>query len=136
LIDIALYSENGEPVAVSSISNRQNISMKYLEQIMVALRQSHLIRSVKGFKGGYVISRPANEITFQEIFDALDITILSDVEFYNVDHQTGLRKVLQEQLWNQMTSYLRQFSNQITLADMVEEYRKVRNDEREIMYYI
>ncbi len=103
---------------------------------MVALRQSHLIRSVKGFKGGYVISRPANEITFQEIFDALDITILSDVEFYNVDHQTGLRKVLQEQLWNQMTSYLRQFSNQITLADMVEEYRKVRNDEREIMYYI
>ena len=41
LIDIAIHSENGEAVAVSSISKRQNISVKYLEQILVALRQTH-----------------------------------------------------------------------------------------------
>lgn len=50
LIDIAIHSENGEAVAVSSISKRQNISVKYLEQILVALRQTHLIRGIKGFK--------------------------------------------------------------------------------------
>ena len=57
LIDIAIHSENGEAVAVSSISKRQNISVKYLEQILVALRQTHLIRGIKGFKGGYVVGR-------------------------------------------------------------------------------
>ncbi|MFR4476199.1 MAG: Rrf2 family transcriptional regulator [Ruminococcus callidus] len=60
LIDIAIHSENGEAVAVSSISKRQNISVKYLEQILVALRQTHLIRGIKGFKGGYVVARPAD----------------------------------------------------------------------------
>lgn len=50
LIDIAIHSENGEAVAVSSISKRQNISVKYLEQILVALRQAHLIRGIKGIQ--------------------------------------------------------------------------------------
>ena len=72
--------------------------MKYLEQILVALRQTHLIRGIKGFKGGYVIARPADKISFQEIIDALDITILGDAD----------------------TAYLRQFCSSITLQDMMD----------------
>ena len=55
LTDIAMHQSEGKPVTVSSISSRQDLSMKYLEQILVALRQTHLIRGIKGFKGGYVI---------------------------------------------------------------------------------
>ncbi|MFR0949478.1 MAG: RrF2 family transcriptional regulator [Ruminococcus callidus] len=98
LIDIALHSENGEAVAVSSISKRQNISVKYLEQILVALRQTHLIRGIKGFKGGYVIARPADKISFQEIIDALDITILG-VRIPASEDTSLLKATVQECLW-------------------------------------
>ena len=91
--------------------------MKYLEQILVALRQTHLIRGIKGFKGGYVIARPADKISFQEIIDALDITI-------------------QECLWDQMTAYLRQFCSSITLQDMMDRYRNSIPQDEAFMYYI
>lgn len=136
LIDIALYSENGKPVAVSSISSRQNISMKYLEQILVALRQANLIRSLKGFKGGYVMARPADQITFQEILDALDVTILGNVNFYDTDQDSILKNILNDCLWDQMTSYLRNFSNSITLSEIIEKYRGSLSDAEEPMYYI
>ena len=123
LIDIAIHSENGEAVAVSSISKRQNISVKYLEQILVALRQTHLIRGIKGFKGGYVVARPANQISFQEIIDALDITILGDVDAGGADDTSLLKATIQESLWDKMTAYLRQFCTGITLRDMMDRYR-------------
>lgn len=136
LIDIALYSENGEPVAVSSISGRHNISVKYLEQIMVTLRQAHLIRSLKGFKGGYVISRPANQITFREIIDALDVTILGDVDFLDMESDSPLIPIVNGCVWDKMTSYLREFSASITLLDIIEQYRKSLTDDQFFMYYI
>ena len=136
LIDIAIHSENGEAVAVSSISNRQNISVKYLEQILVALRQTHLIRGIKGFKGGYVVARPANQISFQEIIDALDITILGDVDAGGADHTSLLKATIQESLWDKMTAYLRQVCTGITLQDMMDRYRSAIPQDEAFMYYI
>ena len=150
LIDIAIHSENGEAVAVSSISKRQNISVKYLEQILVALRQTHLIRGIKGFKGGYVVARPANQISFQEIIDALDITILGDVDAVakadlgdvlfgdagGADDTSLLKATIQESLWDKMTAYLRQFCTGITLQDMMDRYRSAIPQDEAFMYYI
>lgn len=136
LIDIALHSENGEAVAVSSISNRQNISVKYLEQILAALRQAYLIRGIKGFKGGYMLARPANHITFQEIIDALDITVLSDVDTGNTSNPSLLKATVQESLWDQMTTYLRTFCAGITLQDMIDRYRSSIPPDEAFMYYI
>lgn len=97
--------------------------MKYLEQILVALRQTHLIRGIKGFKGGYVIARPADKISFQEIIDALDITILGDADTGGAEDTSLLKATVQECLWDQMTAYLRQFCSSITLQDMMDRYR-------------
>lgn len=72
--------------------------MKYLEQILVALRQTHLIRGIKGFKGGYVIARPADKISFQEIIDALDITILGDADTGGAEDTSLLKATVQEPL--------------------------------------
>lgn len=77
LTDIAMHQSEGKPVTVSSISSRQDLSMKYLEQILMVLRQSNLVRSTKGFKGGYVLTRPAKEISLRTVIDALDVTVLA-----------------------------------------------------------
>ena len=108
-MDIALYAEEGKPVTVSSISKRQNLSMKYLEQILMVLRQANLVRSLKGFKGGYVITRPAEQITLRTVIDALDVTVLADVNFQTAADDAALKEIVNHYLWNPMTSYLRKF---------------------------
>ena len=62
LTDIALHSENGSTVSGPEIAERQEISQKYLEQILTHLKQAGLIRAQKGLRGGYTLARPADQI--------------------------------------------------------------------------
>lgn len=136
LIDIAINSENGEAVTVYSIAKRQNISSKYLEQILTVLRQAHLIRGLKGSKGGYVITKPAKDIKFREIIDALDVSVLSNVDFYRLDNSLIINTV-NISLWDKMTEFLQNFAENLTLADVIEQYHKSEEQSAEqIMYYI
>ncbi|MCD7959734.1 MAG: Rrf2 family transcriptional regulator [Ruminococcus sp.] len=134
MLDIALYSDRNETVNVSKTAARQNISVKYLEQILPALRQARLIRSVKGPKGGYRTAKPAASITLREVIDALDVTVLGNVEFSEKDQNSTLKDVVQKLLWDEMTELLQQCAEKITLADLMEEYQKV--SEESLMYYI
>ena len=81
LVDICINSGNDEVVTVINISRRQDISAKYLEQILPLLRHAGIIRSVKGAKGGYTLTAPADQITLREVIDALDSGVLEDVNF-------------------------------------------------------
>lgn len=61
VLDLAKEGD-ARPVPVKEISARQNISEKYLEQIIMPLARAGIVKSVRGVKGGYVLGRPANEI--------------------------------------------------------------------------
>lgn len=136
MIDIAIHSENNEAVTVYSIAQRQNISAKYLEQILTVLRQAHLIRGLKGSKGGYIVTRPANEITFKEIINALDVTVLSEVDFFEQEDSV-IASTVNENLWYKLTDYMQKFAENLTLADIIEQCRKSMEEKaEEIMYYI
>lgn len=95
-----------------------------------------MIRGIKGFKGGYVIARPADKISFQEIIDALDIAILGDADTGGAEDTSLLKATVQECLWDQMTAYLRQFCSSITLQDMMDRYRNSIPQDEAFMYYI
>ena len=62
LIDLAQYSEE-EPVSISCIAERQNLSERYLEQLMSLLKKAGLIKSIRGAGGGYVLAKDAGEIS-------------------------------------------------------------------------
>lgn len=137
LMDMAVYSESGETVTVGSIAARENISVKYLEQIFTVLRQAKIIMGLKGSRGGYVIARPAEKITVREIIDALDINILSDVSFEDYSEKTALADTVNTCVWNKMTERLRTVASGITLADLAEEYLKNSVSVQDsYMYYI
>ena len=131
LIDIALNSENGETVSITGIADRQGISAKYLEQILVALKQARLIRGQKGAKGGYVLARPADTIYFDEVINALDLTILSENE---TEEATGIRKVVTEEVWSRLDKQLSTFASGISLKEIAEKCAVPDNGE--YMYYI
>jgi Rrf2 family protein len=137
LIDIDINSRNGSAVTVSSISARQNISAKYLEQILPALKQANLIRALKGSRGGYIIARPSDTITFREIIDALDITVLNETVVDDSDNSSIIKSTVSSCLWSKMNSYLREFTESITLSDVINCYNDtVNSNSAEPMYYI
>lgn len=137
MIDIATNSQGGRVVTTTSISKRQNISPKYLEQILPALRLAMLIRSQKGSNGGYIITKPCNQITLKDIINALDPNILSDVYFDTNNKNPTMIDTINDDLWNNMTSYLQNYTEKITLKDICDDYRqRLDNQEAQFMYYI
>lgn len=137
MIDIATNSQGGRVVTTTSISKRQNISPKYLEQILPALKLAMLIRSQKGSNGGYIITKPCNQITLKDIINALDPNILSDVYFDTNNKNSTMIDTINDDLWNNMTSYLQNYTEKITLKDICDDYRqRLDNQEAQFMYYI
>ena len=71
MADLASYSEN-KPVSLTEISTRQNISLAYLEQLFIHLKESKLVKSVRGPKGGYVLEISPEQIKISNIISAVD----------------------------------------------------------------
>ncbi|HNI66252.1 MAG TPA: Rrf2 family transcriptional regulator, partial [Pseudomonadales bacterium] len=74
MLDLAIHAIEG-PVSLADISERQEISLSYLEQIFARLRQNKLVSSVRGPGGGYRLSRDRQEISVVQIIDAVNESI-------------------------------------------------------------
>ncbi len=135
LADIAIYQKNGKTVSSADISGRQGISQKYLEQILVSLRQAGLIRGHKGSKGGYVLTHPASAISFSDILNALDNSILSDTYLSEEEPANGLRACVHSCVLDKLNKILTRFTADMTLESFIECYNSLQN-EANVMYYI
>ena len=71
MADLALFKDKG-PISLTDISLRQNISLAYLEQIFIKLKNNNLVKSIRGAKGGYILEIPAEEIKISNIISAVD----------------------------------------------------------------
>lgn len=71
VIDIAIHGEN-EPVSLSDIAIRQNLSISYLEQLIAKLKKANIVTSVRGAKGGYSLAAPQDKISVGDILRALE----------------------------------------------------------------
>ncbi|MBM4130068.1 Rrf2 family transcriptional regulator [bacterium] len=114
----------GEPVPISAIAESQEISGKYLEQVVGALRRSGLIVSRKGVRGGYTLSRPPAEITLWDVIGALDAHT-APVDCVP-EPQTCARAdgCLTRSIWTLLDRRLKEFWNGFTLADLVRAMRE------------
>lgn len=137
IIDIASHSLNGNAVTTPEIAKRQNISKKYLEQILSSLSSAGLVRGQKGSNGSYVIAKDVKEITFKDIINALDANVLSNAYFNTQSEDEVMIKLIDNILWSEMSSYLQDYAESITLARLCDEYIKNSEIEHNIpMYYI
>lgn len=130
LIDICIYSSS-EMVTVKSISERQGISERYLEQIFSSLRKGGVINAKKGAQGGYFLAKSAREFTIGDILSVLEgDLLLIDIE----KDENAIENFMSENLWNVINNKISAFFNSITLEDLANDYKKnsIKND----MYYI
>ena len=135
LADIALHSEDGCTVSTAEIAERQNVSQKYLEQIILGLRQGGFVRGQKGSRGGYVLSRSADMINLSDVLNALDNSILADTCEAD-EEQSGIRSSVNICLWDKLNEYMRRFTARMTLSDLIDSYRESCGSSAGEMYYI
>lgn len=125
LLDLALHARKG-PVSLADISERQEISISYLEQLFAKLRKNGLVKSVRGPGGGYRLSREADAIFVAEVIDAVDESIDVTRCEGRGDCQNGER-CLTHDLWMDLSNQIHKFLSGISLQSLVDraEIRKV-----------
>lgn len=126
LADIAVYSEKNGVVPTGDIAQRQNISQKYLEQILVTLKHAGFIKAQKGSGGGYTLRRSADSITISEVLDALDDSILADSSAGTGG--SDVRDQVNLCFWNRIDSNLRDLAGTVTLEDFIAGCRSKQGE--------
>ena len=121
LADLASYSKD-KPVSLSEISTRQNISLAYLEQLFIRLKEDKLVRSVRGVKGGYALDKPASEIKLSNIFKAVneEIKTLNCKKESKKGCNNKSVKCITHNLWDKLDTHINGFFENIKLEELVK----------------
>ncbi len=117
MLDLALHTKNG-PISLASISERQGISLSYLEQLFSKLRKGHLVNSVRGPGGGYQLNRETSHINVAQIIDAVNESIDATSCGGAGDCQHG-DFCLTHHLWTDLSDQIHHFLSGISLASLV-----------------
>ncbi len=124
MIDLGLRQEKG-PVTLAAISQRQKISLSYLEQLFGRLRRHELVESMRGPGGCYKLARGAKDITVADIIYAvdepLDATQCGGKQNCHEDQQC-----MTHELWASLNRHMVDFLDSVTLQDLVDEQRNKR----------
>jgi Rrf2 family protein len=109
-----------DPLQIKTIATRQDISAKYLEQLMAILKSAGFVRSIRGSKGGYVLAKAPNQIKLNDIFNCLEgpVTTVECVE--NDSYCTRVADCVARQVWMQVQEAIMNVLQSITLQDLVD----------------
>ncbi|MEK8020216.1 MAG: Fe-S cluster assembly transcriptional regulator IscR [Candidatus Parabeggiatoa sp.] len=119
MLDLAINQDQG-PITLSDISQRQGISLSYLEQLFSRLRKKGLVDSTRGPGGGYRLSRPAKSIAIAEVIVAVDEAV-DATRCKGQKNCHDSRACLTHQLWTDLSEQIREFLNGITLAQVLDK---------------
>lgn len=125
MLDLALHAQRG-PVSLADISERQGISLSYLEQLFAKLRRGNLVSSVRGPGGGYQLSRDMAGIQVAEVIDAVNESVDATRCQGQGDCHSG-DTCLTHHLWCDLSQQIHEFLSGISLADLV-----TRNEVQEV----
>ena len=121
LADLANF-DKGKPVSLRDISLRQGISLLYLEQIFSKLKKNNIVSSVRGVKGGYVLTSRPNEIRLAAIFFAVDEEVKT-VQCKK-ESKKGCNgkssKCITHNLWDELEMHIQNFFNKKNLGDLMK----------------
>ncbi|MBL1417451.1 MAG: Fe-S cluster assembly transcriptional regulator IscR [Moritella sp.] len=129
MIDLALHAEL-KPVPLAEISERQSISLSYLEQLFSRLRRKNLVASARGPGGGYKLGMLPGDISVAMIIDAVD----ENVKATKCDSSGGCndgKRCLTHSLWDDLSKRISDFLDNISLADLMtnNEIKQIVNDQ-------
>jgi len=127
MLDLAIHQEQGS-ITLANISQRQYISLSYLEQLFARLRRNGLVSSTRGPGGGYRLSRTADQISIAEIVMAVDENMdTTRCQGRQNCKETG--ECLSHQLWADLSERIKVFLTGISLAQVLDQRSKEVSEE-------
>jgi len=120
MLDLA-SKESTKPVTLELISQRQNISLSYLEQLFAKLRKASLVKSIRGPGGGYLLNISPKEITLTQIIEAVDENI--DLRrCHGLKNCLRGKQCLSHHLWCEVSDQIRDFLSTRNLQQVIDDY--------------
>ena len=116
-------NKNYGPISLSEISARQNISLAYLEQIFIKLKNKKLVKGSRGALGGYILEKPASEIKLSNIIFAVDeeVRMLNCKKNSKRGCNNKSSKCITHNLWDQLDQHINGFFENRNLQDLVTQ---------------
>lgn len=131
MLDLAM-NEMGKPVTLAGISERQQISLSYLEQLFSRLRKRELVKSVRGPGGGYKLAKLANQISVSDVITAVDEQIdATQCGGHENCHDDG--PCMTHDLWTSVNFKILEHLSSVTLFDIIEKNRS-KNHEKPVNF--
>jgi Rrf2 family cysteine metabolism transcriptional repressor len=118
-IELAQHYKKG-PLQLHLIAERQEISVKYLEQLMVVLRSAGLVRSIRGAKGGYILARPPHKVKMNDVFHCLEGKVMT---LECVEHAEACNRAANcasRGLWAKVEQAVDEVLGGVTLQDLAD----------------
>jgi len=126
MIDLAQNSNEGY-VSLTSISKRQEISLKYLEAIIAMLNRAGYVKSLRGVNGGYKLTREPSDYSVGEILRLTEggFTLVACLNCNNLEKCNRSNDCLTLPLWTQLDNFINGYLDSITLIDIInQDYKK------------
>lgn len=127
MLDLALHGTDG-PVALAEISERQELSLSYLEQLFAKLRKNKLVKSTRGPGGGYCVARPLSQVAVAEIIFAVN----ESVDATNCSGRQDCLshgRCLTHDLWESLSQQIEEFLNSVSLQDLIDRHAASLNEQ-------
>jgi Rrf2 family transcriptional regulator, iron-sulfur cluster assembly transcription factor len=126
MIDLAM-NNGSQPVTLSEISERQKISLSYLEQLFGKLRRRELVNSVRGPGGGYNLARPTDQVSVADIITAVDEPI-DATQCGGKENCKDDQKCITHDLWTDLNRHIFEYLRAVKLSDLVSKQLKKAGD--------
>jgi Rrf2 family protein len=110
-----------QPVTIRQISESEGLSTAYVGKLMFLLQRADLVQSTRGVQGGYLLSKPARELTLFEVFQALDPSALDDVcEKFTGNESSCVHNgsCAIKHVWNGLSAHINGYLEKVTLSDL------------------
>jgi len=119
MLDLASRYEEG-PVQIGEIAKREDISVKYLEQLIIPLKKSGFVKSLRGPKGGHMLARDPRDITMGEVVRTLEGGIDLSVCIEKPDECTRSSRCAARGLWEETTKVMYEKLDSVSLMELIE----------------
>jgi Rrf2 family protein len=126
MLDLALGTDDG-PITTRAIAERQGISERYLEQLLIPLKTAGLVKSIRGSQGGYILGRKPEKITVGDIIRVLEVRIapVECVNEVNPEECQRADNYVTRVIWSEIRDAIAGVLDKYSLQDLVEESQKM-----------